>query len=462
MLVDLIVIDLQPFKIIEDKGFRTLINYLDPRYTIPCRKTLKKIVEDAYNEKRRMIQEELDAVSDVSITCDTWTSINVDNIISVTCHFINHDFQLKTYTLQTEKITGSHTGHALSQTLKNIFYQWNIHGKVKHVVTDNAANMLAAVRNLDESVCSVSCFAHTLNLVVKKSLAAVPDLVAIRQKCRRIVTYFKASCLAKDKLSEMQNALNAPKHKLILEIETRWNSTYEMFNRLIEQKQAITSALLFFHIPFDSLTTIEWEILIESLPILQPFYLLTMELSSETNVSISKINIAVKQLHTCLELHSDNSLSVQLKETMGKYFNTIETNSLYAMATILDPRFKVLGFLFSENAEKGKELIVNHILNMSVSEIVQTNNSTPVPSTLSLWTSFDNEVTEQNSISAYRFGPTNELENYLSDSYINRLSDPLQYWKNNITKYPNLAKLAKYHKFGFESGYEATLGKSLA
>ena len=116
-------------------------------------------MDDAYLAKRRIIQTELDAASSVYITTDTWTSVNVDNIVSVTCHYINKDFELNRHTLQTEKITGSHTAHALSQTLTNIFCQWNIKGKVKCAVTDNAAHMLAAVRNLN-SVSTVSCLAH--------------------------------------------------------------------------------------------------------------------------------------------------------------------------------------------------------------------------------------------------------------------------------------------------------------
>lgn len=201
-------IDLPPLSIVEDKGFRALVNYLAPKYTIPSRNTLKKLVEDAYDEKNLIIQQELDNVSDICVTTDTWTSINVDNIISVTCHFINKGFELKCYSLQTEKVSSSHTSVALSKTLNHIFCQRNIEDKVKCVVTENAANMLAAVKNLGDNVFSVSCFVHTLNLVVKKSLGFIADLVTIRQKCRRLVTYFKASCLTKDKLLEMQMILN--------------------------------------------------------------------------------------------------------------------------------------------------------------------------------------------------------------------------------------------------------------
>ena len=118
--------------------------------------------------------------------------------------------------------------------------------------------MLAAVRILGNSISSVSCFAHTFNLVIKKAISSVADLVTVRTKYRSIVTFFKQSYLAKDKLFEMQNLLKVPNHKLILEVDTRWNLTYEMISRLLEQRQAVTSALTCFTEYEESLTAGEW------------------------------------------------------------------------------------------------------------------------------------------------------------------------------------------------------------
>lgn len=187
LLVDLIVLDLQPLSIVEDTGFRALINYLDPKYNIPSRKTVKKLIENAYNEKKCRIQEELAEASDVSVTTDTWSSMNKDHFLSTTCHFTTKNFELKTYVLQTDQLKGSHTSDVLSDALRYTFSEWNVEGKVRAVVTDNAANMLAAVRILGNSISSVSCFAHTLNLVIKKAISSVDDLVTVRKKCRSIL-----------------------------------------------------------------------------------------------------------------------------------------------------------------------------------------------------------------------------------------------------------------------------------
>ena len=46
--------------------------------------------------------------------------------------------------------------------------------------------------------------AHTLNLIVQESIEGIKNLALLLRKCRRIVTYFKQSFKAKDKLEGIQ------------------------------------------------------------------------------------------------------------------------------------------------------------------------------------------------------------------------------------------------------------------
>ena len=52
--------------------------------------------------------------------------------------------------------------------------------------------------------------------------------------------HFSHSQLACEKLERFQNQLNLKKKKLIQDIQIRWNSTYYMLERLLEQKEAIS------------------------------------------------------------------------------------------------------------------------------------------------------------------------------------------------------------------------------
>lgn len=86
--------------------------------------------------------------------------------------------------------------------------------------------MVAAVRKAGWS--HYPCFAHTLNLVVKDSLKAHPDILELQKRSSAIVTFFHHSTRAADKLKEIQKQQKFPEHKLLQAVETRWNSVFYM------------------------------------------------------------------------------------------------------------------------------------------------------------------------------------------------------------------------------------------
>lgn len=73
------------------------------------------------------------------------------------------------------------------------------------------------------------CFAHTLNLIVQEATEKDRELSDLRSKCRNIVTYFKQSIKARDKLTEVQKQMGREQKKLIRDVVTRWNSSFYMY-----------------------------------------------------------------------------------------------------------------------------------------------------------------------------------------------------------------------------------------
>lgn len=196
------------------------------------------------------------------------------------------------------------------------------------------------------------CIAHTLNLIVKKSCDQVSDLTDIRNKTKNIVTYFRSSTLAKEKLSQVQQQMQKPILKLINEVPTRWNSTYQMLSRIASQKEPVWVSLASLKTPLPALTGEEHDIIAEVLIVLAPFNAATVELSEEKRVSGSKIIPMMKMLH-----HTMQKCAPSLKTSVGKKLrheldkrvtetlNNFESSSHLSLATLLDPRFKALGFL---------------------------------------------------------------------------------------------------------------------
>ncbi|XP_054634953.1 zinc finger BED domain-containing protein 4-like [Dunckerocampus dactyliophorus] len=214
----MIVVDMQPFSIVEDKGFKAFVNLLDPTYIIPNRKALGKMVDDKYKATKEKAMALVSKASAVSLTADMWTSINMDAYLAVTCHFMTEEVQLSTVVLGVQKFPQTHTAAHLAEAKDVLMEEWGIKGKVTGLVTDCAPNMIACANLLH--LRHIMCFAHMLNLVVKRSLAQTPELEDIRSRGRKIVGHFKSSTTAKQKLSEMQQQLARPEHKLIQEVIT--------------------------------------------------------------------------------------------------------------------------------------------------------------------------------------------------------------------------------------------------
>lgn len=87
------------------------------RYSIPSRSTVLRSLE-----KKKAItgklKSDIDHCESVSITHDGWTSMNTESYNTVTVHFIDAEWQMKTAVLENKKLEGSHTSEKIAAALK--------------------------------------------------------------------------------------------------------------------------------------------------------------------------------------------------------------------------------------------------------------------------------------------------------------------------------------------------------
>ena len=143
-LVEMVARDMQPSTIVEDKGFNKFVHLLDPKYQLPSRRSLMRKMPAKYDVVRQEVKDELNHASAVCLTTDIWTSRISQSYMTVTCHFIDNSWQLKSYVLETFHLKTQQKN--IASELIRIANEWSISEKVVALVTDNASDAVAAAR----------------------------------------------------------------------------------------------------------------------------------------------------------------------------------------------------------------------------------------------------------------------------------------------------------------------------
>ena len=255
LIADMIAKDGLPINFVEGEGFRALMHDVEPDFTIPSRQTVMRILELKFLEQKTKIKHWMSGCEHIAITTDCWTSLGQEGFMTVTAHGIDNEWIKRSFVLNTSPVASlddndddndpplpqRHTSQALKSQLREVAQTWEINNKVCGVVHDNAAN----VRVIGEAVGApdVPCTAHTLQLCVNAGLNSNGQLQRVIGAVSRLVGHFKHSVVASQALTAKQDQHNLPKHRLIQSVKTRWNSVYDMFARVTEQRWAITSVL---------------------------------------------------------------------------------------------------------------------------------------------------------------------------------------------------------------------------
>jgi hypothetical protein len=128
--------------------------------------------------------------------------------------------------------------------------------KVVALVTDNAANMSATARLGGWK--HLPCFAHSLNLIVQTGLKKVQDT---HIKVKAIVEFFKRSPQAAAKLRAMETQLGCQQLNVKQDMPVKWNSTKDMFERILQIKEPLISTLALVNYEKNTLTLSDWQII---------------------------------------------------------------------------------------------------------------------------------------------------------------------------------------------------------
>ena len=350
--------DLRPYSVVESGGFRDMIKTIEPRYKIPSRQHFAETcVPEMYNKLKNEVKQELSQAERVAITTDAWTSCATNSYVTITAHHISPDWELRNHVLQTRVFNDSHTGRNIGALLKEACADWNILDKDPALVTDNARNMIVAGVEAEMRP-HLACFAHTLNLASQKALQ-VDTAAKLLGRVRRVVGFLHRNIRGAEILREKQQQLSLPAHKLIQDVSTRWNSSFDMLQRFLEQQPAVFATLMSREVrKGEEVNTVNERDICNAediVKLMAPVKVVTTVMCEEEQPTISMIAPLRAKLQKHFEAtDEDTALITEMKRAFNNDFEKRYTDVLDLLytASAIDPRFKTLPFLSDHEAER--------------------------------------------------------------------------------------------------------------
>ena len=108
-VMEMVVLDNQPFLLVEDIGFVWSLQVLEPRYSLPSRKYLvKKILPVVHDEVMSWMKSEIEGVTHFSFTTDAWSaSASGCSLLSLTAHWLTELFVKRMAVLHVQPLQES-------------------------------------------------------------------------------------------------------------------------------------------------------------------------------------------------------------------------------------------------------------------------------------------------------------------------------------------------------------------
>ncbi|XP_026396632.1 zinc finger BED domain-containing protein RICESLEEPER 2-like [Papaver somniferum] len=325
-----------------------------------------------------------------------------------------------------------HTAEVLSEALMECLLDWNIDGKISTITVDNCTTNDLMIKNTLEKLSSNSlllggdlfhmrCCAHILALIVKQGLEGIKGAIEL---IRNSVSYWKATPKRVEKFEEAARQLNiACTNKLVLDCETRWNSTYMMLNIAIKYQRVFTRLKQrepqYKYFPGEE----DWSLAREMCDKLKIFYNFTEKFSG------------VKYPTTNLFFPSICEIRLSLNEWSKSKFDVIrEMASDFEMTRVSNLCFDLA---------KEYELKVFADKSIGQSDFSSTSRSEMygLDDDVDPLDKFDMFVSNSTQTSTVK----SELTCYLEESLLPRANDfdILAWWKKNGIKYPVLQCMAR-------------------
>lgn len=491
---EMIALDDLPFSVVEEVGFRRLLQVASPKYRMPSVATLSRnVVPSLYQACRQRVKEQLARAEGhpVHFTSDIWSSPSSPHAyLSVTAHWWQPQEGravgsrtgtggYKWALLHAQVMDQNHTFASILQAINRMAEAWLNTGAMADVtrgfmVTDDSSGMTKAVN--EGRFVGIHCVAHKLHLTVRDALglegkgapSALRDLI---DASRKIAEHFIQSAKGSQLLWEKQAEVGVPQRCLLTDVSTTRNSTYLMLERLVEQQKALHEVARHGEIGVQALL-LQWDTLEQVVHILKPFKDATETLSAAT-ATLSQVIPIIKLLGQKMAaflnghgLGSERatlgpevvSLVQRLQWQIEERLEPLTQSDDYMLATMCDPRVKGSVALHSASFSHWKNELVERVRKSQRQRDMREENGDPAsaPSgapNSSDWSNPGQAIWAQAvgaAVGSRGAAQPWALDNaettvmrYLAEPIEDPSTDPLAYWVQKGQVWQDLARVAQ-------------------
>ncbi|KAF7827285.1 zinc finger BED domain-containing protein RICESLEEPER 2-like [Senna tora] len=470
-LACMIVAHEYPLSIVDHLWFRSYSESLQPLFKVPTRNTTKKDILKLYEGYKTMSMKLVDKMeSKVALTTDLWTASNQKKgFMAITTHYIDDKWAMQSRILRFAYLPCPHTAEAISSLLVECMLDWNIDRKLSTITLDNYSTNDSLVSSLlvkldssslilDGQLFHMRCCAHILNLIVQDGLSVITEGI---EKVRNSVAFWTATPKREQTFREAVRQLKiSSTKKLILDVKTRWNSTYHMLNVALIYNDAFNRLKARESLYTFTPTENDWELAKEICGRLGLFSRVT-EMFSETQYPTANLffplmyEIRLSLLNWLSSfIGTISNIASKMMTKFEKYWSTV--HGVMGVAIVLDPRYKLklVEYFFPHFYGNSSEMEMEKIKRLCYSLFYEYEAKSAKDETLreksdeaepqnddvgDILKGYDSFVNSDISL------VKSELDLYLEEKVLPRepTFDILNWWKHTGIKYLTIQKLAR-------------------
>ncbi|KAJ5704441.1 hypothetical protein N7536_000130 [Penicillium majusculum] len=417
MLIQWVVQTRQPFTVVEHPAFRALFEATGAILPIKTADTLFNRIREEFCKNRTCVKEELATSSrTLALSLDGWTSENQIAIMGIIGHWTSPEFEKREELLEFTDICGPHSGENLAEIVMKMLEELDVAPKLLTITGDNAANYGTLCDSLHAELLKnhddkddqfrirplmrfrgrqsfIPCLAHVINLICRDVLAslragsareakAILDDMATQSSPTFTSAHSTKGAIMKIRLLTLWIARSpqrrqnwkdvSPSKQVDYDVDTRWNSTYIMIaDALRLQKELGQFVRMHPEVHALQINENEWSILQQVAKVLKPFWDHTNSVSKSCPTIVESLPIYWSLddlLDEVQKAEGDfEDVDTEIRDAvergiqkMNKFARKMDTNLLYYVASVLDPRIKS-SLSGSQMSEQDAGLIISQV-----------------------------------------------------------------------------------------------------